>query len=72
MVFFSVNFFENLHVSTYGIHNYIYKVRKIAAATARPPAAAAWGRRDWHLRALLEFCTFDGRKKALVMLSCVL
>ena len=30
MDFFTVNLFENLHASNYGIYNYIYKVRKNA------------------------------------------
>ena len=51
LVFLTVNLVEILHVSTYGIYKNIYKVKKIAAATARPPAAAAWVRRDWHSRA---------------------
>ena len=29
MVFFTVNLFEILHASTYGIYNYIYKVKKM-------------------------------------------
>ena len=48
LVFFSVNVFENLHASTYDILVYIYKVKKIAAASPRLPAAAACGRPDRH------------------------
>ena len=36
-----VNLFEILHASAYNIYDYIYKVRKNATASARPPAAAA-------------------------------
>ena len=43
-VFLTVNFYEILHVSTYGNYSYIYKVKKMAAATARPPAAVRRGR----------------------------
>ena len=43
LVFLTVNLVEILHVSSYDIYNYIYKVKKIAAACARPPAAVAWG-----------------------------
>ena len=42
LVFLTVNLFEILDASTYDIHKNIYKVKKIAAATARPPAVAAW------------------------------
>ena len=61
MVFLTVNLFENLHAYTYGIYNYIYKVRKNATASARPPAAARRGRPNWQLRAL-EF-SIEGRKE---------
>ena len=44
LVIFSVNLIEILHASTYGNYSYIYKVKKMAAATARPPAAARRGR----------------------------
>ena len=64
LVIFSVIFFGILHASTYDIHNYIYKVQKSAAASARPPAAAACGRLDSHWSALLYFCRLEGRKKA--------
>ena len=39
LVFLTVNLVEILHASTYGIYKNIYKVKKIAAATARhqPP-----------------------------------
>ena len=43
MDFLTVNLFENLHASNYGIYNYTYKVRKNATGSARPPAAAAYG-----------------------------
>ena len=42
-VFLTVNIYENLHASTYTIYEYIYKVKKPAAARARPPAAALCG-----------------------------
>ena len=51
-VFLTVNIYENLHASTYTIYEYMYKVKKTAAARARPPAAALCGRSKWHLRAL--------------------
>ena len=44
LVFLTVNLIEILHASTYGNYSYIYKVKKMAAATARPPAAARRGR----------------------------
>ena len=31
LVFLTVNFHEILHASTYGIYNYIYKIKKSAA-----------------------------------------
>ena len=43
-VFFSVNFFTNLYIGTYIIYKYIYKIKKIATASVRPPAAARRGR----------------------------
>ena len=42
-VLFEVNFFENLHASTYDFYNYIYKVKKPAAESTRPPAAVRRG-----------------------------
>ena len=64
MVFLTVNLFEILHASTYNIYNYIYKVRKNATASARPPAAARRGRLNWHLRALRTiYSTIEGRKE---------
>ena len=53
LVFLTVNIFENLHASTYNKYNYIYKIKKSTADRRRPPAAAAWGWRDRHLRVLL-------------------
>ena len=43
-VFLTVNLIEILHACTYGIYSYIYKVKKPAAASVRPPAAARRGR----------------------------
>ena len=51
--FLTVNLVEILHVSTYDIYKNIYKVKKIAAACARPPAAARRGWSKRHLRAIL-------------------
>ena len=42
-VFLTVNFYEILHASTCAIYEYIYIVKKPAADSARPPAAAACG-----------------------------
>ena len=47
-VIFSVKLLENLYASTYAIIYHIYKVKKSAAASARLPAAAAFGRRNGH------------------------
>ena len=52
MFFLTVNLFEILHASTYGIYNYIYKVKKPAAASVRPQAAARLRLLDLHSRAL--------------------
>ena len=42
-VFFQVNIFEILHASTYDYYKYIYKVKKPAAESMQPPAAARRG-----------------------------
>ena len=50
--FFTANLYEIWHVSTYNIYNYIHEIKKNAAASVRPPAAARRGRSKRHLRAL--------------------
>ena len=53
MAKFVVKFSEILHASTYSLYKWVYKAKKKpAAASARPPAAAARGRLECHSRAL--------------------
>ena len=36
----------------------------MAAASPRPPAAAAWRRQDWNSRALVQLCTIVQKENA--------
>ena len=73
MVFSSVNIFEILYASTYGNYNYIYKVKKNATASVRPPAAARRGWSERLLRALVHsHALYQKRRRVLVMVSSLL
>ena len=63
MFFLTVNLFENWHASTYNMCKYIYKVKKNAIASVRPPAAARRGQSKRHLRALYVEGIYIYRRK---------
>ena len=64
-----VNLSEILHASTHGLYKYTCKVKKPAADTMRPPAAARRGRSERHSRALVqkEGRSKEGRKEGRLL-----
>ena len=62
-VFFPVNLLKKLHASTCGIYNYIYKIKKNAPSSTRPPAAARRGRSERQSRAL-QLRSIERRKRS--------
>ena len=47
-----VNLYEILHASTYGIYEYMVKIKQPATASTRRPAVEPRGRLNEHSRAL--------------------